>query len=163
MKANLIVLLLEFTTIWQEAAWVISNLAASSVEHKRLIYASEATPLLINFLLSAPFDVRKEAAYALGNLCVAPTETIGHSNIILDHLVSIVHQGCLPGIINLLKSPDMESARLGLQFLELVREFIYPYSVLYPSPFCGFFYRIYFKDESQKWPPKMGTIFYFDP
>ncbi|KAH7672622.1 Importin subunit alpha protein [Dioscorea alata] len=104
----------------KEAAWVISNLAASSVEHKRLIYASEATPLLINFLLSAPFDVRKEAAYALGNLCVAPTETVGHSNIILDHLVSIVHQGCLPGIINLLKSPDMESARLGLQFLELV-------------------------------------------
>ncbi|KAH9289779.1 hypothetical protein KI387_033896, partial [Taxus chinensis] len=28
--------------------------------------------------------------------------------------------GCLPGFINLVKSPDIEVAKMGLQFLELV-------------------------------------------
>ncbi|KAJ0983913.1 hypothetical protein J5N97_002269 [Dioscorea zingiberensis] len=104
----------------KEATWVLSNLAAGSIEHKRLIFTSAATPLLIHLLSSAPFDVRKEAAFALGNLCVAPIESVGQPNIILDHLVSIVHQGCLSGFISLVKSPDIEGARLGLQFLELV-------------------------------------------
>ena len=58
----------------------------------------------------------------MGNLCVVPAGNAGPPNIIVDHLVAIVNGGALPGFINLVRSADIESARLGLQFLELVRE-----------------------------------------
>lgn len=101
----------------------MSNIAAGSVEHKQLIFSSEATPLLLRLLSAAPFDIRKEAAYVLGNLCVAPSKGEGGEkpNLILDHLVPLVERGCLPGFIDLVRSADIEAARLGLQFMELVR------------------------------------------
>ncbi|XP_077214477.1 importin subunit alpha-9 [Tasmannia lanceolata] len=104
----------------KEAAWVLSNIAAGSIAHKQLIFSSEAIPMLMRLLSTAPFDIKKEVAYAVGNLCVAPTEGSRQPNIILEHLISLVGRGCLPGFINLVRSPDIEAARLGLQFLELV-------------------------------------------
>ncbi|KAM0840362.1 hypothetical protein ACQ4PT_059712 [Festuca glaucescens] len=89
-------------------------------EHKKLIFTSEATPLLIHLLTSAQFDIRKEAAYTLGNLCVVSAGSTDPPNIITEHLASIINGGALPGFINLVRSADIESARLGLQFLELV-------------------------------------------
>lgn len=80
-------------------------------------------PLLIHLLSTAPFDIRKEVAYTLGNLCVSPAEGSREPNIILDHLVSLVNHGCLPGFINLVRSADIQAARLGLQFLEIVSNF----------------------------------------
>lgn len=108
------------TFILQEAAWVLSNIAAGSVEHKKLVYSSEAVPLLLCLLATAPFDIRKEVAYVIGNLCVAPSEGSGRPHLITDHLVSFVSNGCLPGFIDLVRSADIEAARLGLQFIELV-------------------------------------------
>ncbi|VAH74273.1 unnamed protein product [Triticum turgidum subsp. durum] len=105
----------------KEASWALSNIAAGSFEHKKLIFTSEATPSLIHLLTSAQFDIRKEAAYTLGNLCVVPAGSTEPPNIITEHLVSIINGGALPGFINLVRSADIESARLGLQFLELVR------------------------------------------
>ncbi|OVA09900.1 Armadillo [Macleaya cordata] len=110
----------EHRVLKKEAAWVLSNIAAGSLAHKQLIYSSVAVPFLLHLLSTAPFDIRKEVAYALGNLCVAPVEGTGQPNIILDHLVSLVSRGCVPGFINLVRSADIEAARLGLQFLELV-------------------------------------------
>ncbi|XP_059646910.1 importin subunit alpha-9 [Cornus florida] len=110
----------EHRVLKKEAAWVLSNIAAGSVEHKQLIYSSEAVPLLLRLLSTSPFDIRKEVAYVLGNLCVAPTEGGGRPNLILEHLVSLVGRGCLPGFIDLVRSADTEAARLGLQFMELV-------------------------------------------
>ena len=107
----------------QEAAWVLSNIAAGSVEHKQLIYSSETVPLLLQLLSAAPFDIRKEVAYVLGNLCVAPTKGDGNPSLIVEHMVSLVEKGCLPGFIDLIRSADTEAARLGLQFTELVRDF----------------------------------------
>uniref|UniRef100_A0A453EC91 Importin subunit alpha n=1 Tax=Aegilops tauschii subsp. strangulata TaxID=200361 RepID=A0A453EC91_AEGTS len=104
----------------KEASWALSNIAAGSFEHKKLIFTSEATPSLIHLLTSAQFDIRKEAAYTLGNLCVVPAGSTEPPNIITEHLVSIINGGALPGFINLVRSADIESARLGLQFLELV-------------------------------------------
>lgn len=107
----------------QEAAWVLSNIAAGSVELKQLIYSSEAVPLLLRLLSAAPFDIRKEVAYVLGNLCVASSKGDGgeQSSLIVDHMVSLVERGCLPGFIDMVRSADIEAARLGLQFIELVR------------------------------------------
>ncbi|KAI3831130.1 hypothetical protein MKX03_017768 [Papaver bracteatum] len=110
----------EHRVLKKEAAWVLSNIAAGTLAHKQLIYSGEATPLLLHLLSAAPFDIRKEVAYALGNLCVAPVEGNGQPNIILDHLISLVGRGCVPGFVNLVRSADIEAARLGLQFLELV-------------------------------------------
>ncbi|KAJ8899846.1 hypothetical protein K2173_019549 [Erythroxylum novogranatense] len=110
----------EHRVLKKEAAWVLSNIAAGSVEQKQMIYSSEAVPLLLHLLSTAPFDIRKEVAYVLGNLCVAPTEGSGKPNLILEHLVSLVGRGCLPGFIDLVRSADIEAARLGLQFIELV-------------------------------------------
>ncbi|MED6119368.1 Importin subunit alpha-9 [Stylosanthes scabra] len=103
-----------------EAAWVLSNIAAGDIEHKRLIYSSEAVPLLLRLLSAAPFDIRKEVAYVLGNLCVAPTKGNEKPDLIVEHLISLVGKGCLPGFIDLVRSADIEAARLGLQFIELV-------------------------------------------
>lgn len=100
----------------------MSNIAAGSFEHKKLIFASEAMTLLMHLLTTAQFDIRREAAYTLGNMCVVPAGNAAPPNIIVDHLVAIVNGGALPGFINLVRSADIESARLGLQFLELVRE-----------------------------------------
>ncbi|KAL6138618.1 hypothetical protein ACLB2K_063899 [Fragaria x ananassa] len=113
----------EHRVLKKEAAWVLSNIAAGSIEHKQLIYSSEAVPLLIRLLSTAPFDIRKEVAYVLGNLCVSPitpTEGDRKPTLILEHLVSLVGRGCLPGFIDLVSSVDTEAARVGLQFMELV-------------------------------------------
>uniref|UniRef100_A0A1D1XP33 Importin subunit alpha n=2 Tax=Anthurium amnicola TaxID=1678845 RepID=A0A1D1XP33_9ARAE len=110
----------EHRVLKKEAAWVLSNIAAGSLEHKQLIYASEATPLLLHLLSNSPFDIRKEVAYTLGNLCVTPSDGYGPPNIVLHHLVELVNRGCLPGFVTLVRSPDIEAAKLGLQFLELV-------------------------------------------
>ncbi|CAI8602642.1 unnamed protein product [Vicia faba] len=75
----------EHRVLKKEAAWVLSNIAAGSVEHKQLIYSSDEKPSLIP-----------------------------------EHLVSLVEKGCLPGFIDLVRSADIEAARLGLQFIELV-------------------------------------------
>uniref|UniRef100_A0A0A9BSC7 Importin subunit alpha n=1 Tax=Arundo donax TaxID=35708 RepID=A0A0A9BSC7_ARUDO len=104
----------------KEAAWAMSNIAVGSFEHKKLMFASEATPLLIHLLTTAQFDIRREAAYTLGNLCVVPAGGAEPPNIIVEHLVPIINGGALPGFVNLVRSADIESAKLGLQFLELV-------------------------------------------
>lgn len=110
----------EHRVLKKEASWVLSNIAAGSVEHKRLIFSSEAVSSLLHLFTTAPFDIRKEVAYVLGNLCVAPAEVSGRPNLILDHLIYLVGRGCLHGFIGLVRSADIEAARLGLQFVELV-------------------------------------------
>ncbi|GLT89714.1 hypothetical protein SLE2022_076890 [Rubroshorea leprosula] len=111
----------EHRVLKKEAAWVLSNIAAGSIEHKQLIYSSEALPLLLRLLSLATFDIRKEVAYVLGNFSVAPTEGDGGKpNLIVEHLVSLVQKGCLSGFIDLVRSADTEAERLGLQFMELV-------------------------------------------
>ncbi|XP_021888987.1 importin subunit alpha-9 isoform X2 [Carica papaya] len=90
------------------------------LKKKQLIYCSEVVPLALRFLSTAPFDIRKEVAYVLGNLCVAPATGDGKPTLVLDHLVSLVGRGCLSGFIDLVRSADIEAARLGLQFIELV-------------------------------------------
>ncbi|KAF3631100.1 Importin subunit alpha-9 [Capsicum annuum] len=116
----IVTLFIRISRIFQEAAWVLSNIAAGSVEHKQLIYSSEAMPFLLDLLSTAAFDIKKEVAYVLGNICVAPAEGSGRPNVILDHLVNLVHGGCITGFLDLVRSADVEAARLGLQFIELV-------------------------------------------
>ncbi|CAN8297843.1 unnamed protein product [Cochlearia groenlandica] len=110
----------EHRVLKKEAAWVLSNVAAGSIELKRMIHTTEAMPLLLRLFSTSPFDVRKEVAYVLGNICVEYAEGDTKPRIIEEHLVSIVRGGCVPGFVELVRSPDIEAARLGLQFIELV-------------------------------------------
>ncbi|GMP85167.1 hypothetical protein CsSME_00038438 [Camellia sinensis var. sinensis] len=64
----------EHRVLKKEAAWVLSNIAAGSIEHKQLIYSSEAVPLLLRLLSTEPFDIRKEVAYVLDLVRSADTE-----------------------------------------------------------------------------------------
>ncbi|KAL2623521.1 hypothetical protein R1flu_003726 [Riccia fluitans] len=107
-------------TMQKEAAWAVSNIAAGSTLQKRMVFQGGAIPSLLHILATAAFDVRKEAAYALGNVCVAPKAKGKEVEPIVEHLTVLVDRGCIPGFLALVKSPDMEAARLGLQFLELV-------------------------------------------
>lgn len=85
---------------------------------------------MIHLLSSAPFDIRKEVAYTLGNLCVAPAKNAEQPSIIVHHLVALVNRECISAFIHLVRSADIQSAKLGLQFLELVRKsyFVLGYS-----------------------------------
>ncbi|KAJ3693704.1 hypothetical protein LUZ60_009184 [Juncus effusus] len=104
----------EHRVLKKEALWVLSNIAAGTTNHKTLIFSSEAVPLLLNILSSSsPFEIRREAAYTLGNICVSDV-------ILTNHLAPLVQSGCLSGFVSLVKSADLESAKVGLQFLELV-------------------------------------------
>ncbi|GLT50433.1 hypothetical protein SLA2020_239200 [Shorea laevis] len=103
----------EHRVLKKEAAWVLSNIAAGSIKHKQLIYSSEALPLLLCLPSLAPFDLRREVAYVLGNICVAPTEGDGKPNLIVKCLVSLVQKGCLSGFIDLVRSADTQAARLN--------------------------------------------------
>lgn len=95
----------------KEAAWVLSNISAGSLQHKELVFSSEASPFLLDLFLTASFDIRKEAAFVLGNLCVSPGDGLRQPDIITHHLVSLVNHGGLAGFINLVRSPDIEAAR----------------------------------------------------
>ncbi|KVH90513.1 Armadillo [Cynara cardunculus var. scolymus] len=111
----------------KEAAWVLSNIAAGSVGHKQVICKSEAVLLLLQLLDSAPFDIKKEVAYVLGNLCVAPADASGRPSLLLDHLVSFVKAGCLGGFIDLVLRgmPNGEGQKLveGADGIEAMERF----------------------------------------
>ncbi|KAJ7546928.1 hypothetical protein O6H91_08G061400 [Diphasiastrum complanatum] len=104
----------------KEGAWVVSNIAAGSMEHKRMLFTSNLLDRLVHLLKAAAFDVKKEAAYALGNLCVTPKQAGTEPHPILEHLSSLVARGCVKEFVNLVRLPDAEASRLGIQFIELV-------------------------------------------
>ncbi|CAM6093384.1 unnamed protein product [Calypogeia fissa] len=108
-------------TLQKEAALTVSNIAAGTMIHKQIVFQGGTIPSLLHLLATAAFDVRKEAAYALVHVCAAPKRT-GKDGVdpIVEHLTVLVDRGCIPGFLALVKSPDTEAARLGLQFLELV-------------------------------------------
>ncbi|GBG65731.1 hypothetical protein CBR_g52325 [Chara braunii] len=142
----------EHRILQKEAAWVLSNIAGGTVAHKEAVFSGGAMPPLLHLLATAAFDVRKEVAYVIGNVCVMPAAAaaaaaavatkVGHSpsageveemamaaaaahnpsqpDVLVNHLVSVVDRGCVPGFIALVRSLDIEAAKLGLQFLELV-------------------------------------------
>lgn len=110
----------EHRTLQKEAAWAVSNIVAGSLQHKQLVFCSGVVPALLHLLATSTFDVRKEAAYALGNLSVMPAGDSKVTQPIMEHLTMLIERGCLPGFISLTKSRDLEASRLGLQFLELV-------------------------------------------
>ncbi|CAI9783202.1 unnamed protein product [Fraxinus pennsylvanica] len=94
--------------IYEEASWAISNIAAGSFEHKKLIRSSEAAPLLLCLLSTAPFEM----AYVIRNLCVAPSE--GSGARIIDWEAISSHSASLPLLPLLLPQVSQFGPALGI-------------------------------------------------
>ncbi|KAK9808864.1 hypothetical protein WJX72_005408 [[Myrmecia] bisecta] len=103
----------------KEAAWTLSNMAGvpgrAGVE---VLVAAGALPVLLQVLAQAAFDLRKEVAFAIANICAGGGDGTGDSAALAHVLGS--HSQVLPAFLGLMRSPDMEAAQLGLQFTEMV-------------------------------------------
>ncbi|GAQ85782.1 Karyopherin (importin) alpha [Klebsormidium nitens] len=104
-------------TLQKEAAWAVANIAGGTLQHKQAVATPDVIAAAARLLQEAAFDVKKEAGFALANMCAAPG---GGGAVVLSHLEAVVRAGCLPGFLALVRSPDQEAARLGVQFAEVV-------------------------------------------
>ncbi|RZC72037.1 hypothetical protein C5167_035218 [Papaver somniferum] len=51
-----------------EAAWALTNIAASTSEHTRVVIQHSVVPKLVQLLSSGNADVREQSVWALGNI-----------------------------------------------------------------------------------------------
>eukprot|EP00271_Cylindrocystis_brebissonii_P004474 TRINITY_DN16138_c0_g1_i1.p1 TRINITY_DN16138_c0_g1~~TRINITY_DN16138_c0_g1_i1.p1 ORF type:complete len:586 (+),score=110.32 TRINITY_DN16138_c0_g1_i1:128-1885(+) len=112
-------------SLQKEAAWAASNLAAGSQAHKDALINGATWPSLLRLFSTAAFDIRKEVAFVLGNACCAAKPTgasrsQGPPEVVLPVLTNLLNAGCLSGYLSLVRSPDPDAARVGLQFVEMV-------------------------------------------
>ncbi|KAI3431378.1 hypothetical protein D9Q98_004432 [Chlorella vulgaris] len=103
----------------REACWVLSNVAGmpgrGGVD---ALKAAGAVPALMLLLKESPFHVRKEAAFALANICADGGGGTGNAETLNTLFGS--DRDALRALLSLLRSADMDAARLGLQFTEMV-------------------------------------------
>ncbi|KAG6403747.1 hypothetical protein SASPL_135976 [Salvia splendens] len=113
----------EHRVLKKESAWALSNVAAGSVEHKKLIHSSGAVSILIRLLSTSPFDIRKEVAYVLGNLSVAPSESgrpFKKMNGICEVLISRILGLGEKGLLMKIRTFSLELKFLGICVRELI-------------------------------------------
>ncbi|GMH33979.1 hypothetical protein BSKO_01813 [Bryopsis sp. KO-2023] len=103
--------------IQKESAWALSNIAGCPTKTgAELVVQAEAVPVLMELIRSAAFDVRKEAAFVMANLCMR-----SQSEPNLEFLQQALRSPkFLATFMQFMRSPDMEAARLGIQFTEMV-------------------------------------------
>ena len=103
----------------REASWVLASIAgAPGRAGVEAIKSANALPALLSLLKNQPFHVRKEAAYALANVCAGGGGGSGDSeaaNYLFGADVDAVR-----AMLSLMRSVDMDTAKLGLQFAEML-------------------------------------------
>ncbi|CAI7788752.1 unnamed protein product [Closterium sp. NIES-54] len=120
----------------KETAWAVSNMTAGDSWQKAAVIggdtggmgeagkASRLYELLVHLLRTSPFDIKREVAFALANLCVDPAEQepMGERHVAVQQsrVAALVDAGCLPPFLSLIRSADADAVRLGLQFTEVV-------------------------------------------
>ncbi|KAH7624774.1 hypothetical protein Ndes2526B_g00143 [Nannochloris sp. 'desiccata'] len=103
----------------REAAWVLANYAGTSGRAGvDAIKKAGAVPALMSLLKHQPFHVRKEAAFALANICAGGGGGTGDAEA-LNYLFG-ADLDALRAMLSLVRSADVEAARLGLQFVEML-------------------------------------------
>ncbi|PSC72043.1 importin subunit alpha-2 [Micractinium conductrix] len=103
----------------KEACWVISNVAGMPGRRGlEAVKAAGAVPPLMKLLKESPFHVRKEAAFALANICADGGGGTGNPDTI--NYLFAADRDALKAMVSLMRSADMDAARLGLQFTEMV-------------------------------------------
>ncbi|CAD7695024.1 unnamed protein product [Ostreobium quekettii] len=103
----------------KEAAWALSNIAGSPDKMgPSAVKNSGAVPVLLDMTRRCAFDVKKEVAFTLANVCVG-SEKEEPDVEFLQSVISTEHN-LLETFLSFMKSPDMEAARLGIRFVEVV-------------------------------------------
>ena len=108
----------------RESAWVLGNLAAApGVGHRGIdcVRKANGIPALMSLLKHGPFDVRKEAAFALANVCAGGDGGVGGGadSEAMNYLFGADLEA-VKAMVSLMRSVDMEAAKLGLQFTEMM-------------------------------------------
>ena len=92
-----------------DIAWVLGNLGSGPPSHVDALVGAGAVGPLVATLEHGAFDLKREAAMALWQLCKDGR-----------HLTVAVEAGALPLFLGLIRLPDTEVARLGLSFTQVV-------------------------------------------
>ena len=103
----------------KEATWTLSNIAGSPDKGgPTAVKNSGAVPVLLEMMRTSAFDVKKEVGFTLANICVGQEKEEPD----VDFLRSVLspEQKVLEAFLSFMKSPDMEAARLGVRFVEVV-------------------------------------------
>uniref|UniRef100_K3WKY9 Importin subunit alpha n=1 Tax=Globisporangium ultimum (strain ATCC 200006 / CBS 805.95 / DAOM BR144) TaxID=431595 RepID=K3WKY9_GLOUD len=95
--------------IRKEACWAISNITAGTPSQIQEVIEANIIPPLLYQLSTVEFEVKKEAAWAISNA------TSGGSP---DQIKYLVYQGCIPPLVKLLESPDIQVINVCLDALE---------------------------------------------
>jgi importin subunit alpha-1 len=101
----------------QEAAWVLGNVAGiPGRQGVDALKSSHAIPVLMSLLKHQPFQVRKEAAFALMNVAAGGGNGEGDLEALNYLFGSDID--AVKAMVSLMRSSDMSVARLGLQFVD---------------------------------------------
>ena len=107
--------------IQKEACKVLANLAI--VGDASVIEAFDQSTVLekiIHFVGHSAFDIKREAAFILANICFAEE----NPNVdFLKYMMNQEHQ-IVPGIVSLMRGVDVDAIKLGLDFSQLILESI---------------------------------------
>ena len=125
-------------TLHKEVCWVMANVAGGRWEHKQAVMALAGAEL-VDAMVKGPFEVRKEAAFALGEgggergkrdrRRAVTRPLLWHGMVIVGNICGpldvvaleyVVGGGCIPPLLALLRCPDVEAVRMALQFVEMV-------------------------------------------
>jgi hypothetical protein len=62
----------EQRSLQKEAAWSVANIAGGTLQHKQAVATPQLIAAAAALLGRGAFDVKKEAGFALANMCAAP-------------------------------------------------------------------------------------------
>ena len=95
-------------TLLKETCWVISNITAGTAEQIDCIIKSNVFPILINLVKKSPYEIRKEATWAINGA------TCGGSNRQVQYLA---HKGVIPALISTLGRTESEILSIAMETL----------------------------------------------
>lgn len=99
----------EMRSVRKEVIWAISNLSGGKLEHIQAILQSGLGDLVVKAFKTQPFDIQKEAGYALMNIASEK-----------QNLFSLIKAGVITEFVSFLKVPDIDAVVMGIDFIEMV-------------------------------------------
>ncbi|OWY98470.1 Importin subunit alpha [Phytophthora megakarya] len=98
------------TSLAAEAAWVISNLAATETAVVELVMQAQLLPLLGHQFQDGSYEIRREVAFALTNIALTSCA----------HMEKVLELDVLKGFLHLLTVADVAIVGNSLRFIENV-------------------------------------------